>query len=74
MQAVRDYRASVRRRIRTEVQALKFVTPPSLAGIILYGQTDLVDDRKGRHNKHWGLHLHSLEDGTTSNWLPPLPR
>jgi len=28
----------------TEVQALMFVTPPALAGIVLYGQNDLVSD------------------------------
>jgi len=31
----------------TEVQALMFVTPPVLAGIVLYGQNDLVGGRTG---------------------------
>jgi hypothetical protein len=32
--------------------ALKFVTPPSLAGIILYEQNDLVGGRKRAAYKH----------------------
>jgi hypothetical protein len=36
----REWRSSA-----ADVQALMFVTPPTLAGIVLYGQNDLVSGR-----------------------------